>query len=102
MPTPKNSNRDILFWGLLASGTFLNFPATLVIVICVINYLYGREQARQHPWETVLSSDQTFSHYRYTFLPPWTGFEIAILVIWLLGVLLIATAGAVLANSKKS
>ena len=67
------------------------FAGSLIVIgICIVNYLYNKFQAQNHPIKTLFSGGQNLSDYGYNFLPPWTGFEIVVLLIGGIGFLFIA------------
>ena len=71
--------------GASCLGVLMFFGSLLTIVFCVINYFYNRVQANTHPWITLFSGGSNLSKYGYNFLPPWTGFEVTVLVIGAIG-----------------
>lgn len=68
------------------------FTAALcVIAFCWLSCLYNKIQSDKHPWETLLTGGSNLSPASYTFLPPWTGFELAILAVGFIGFVLMLT-----------
>jgi hypothetical protein len=76
--------------GLATLGGILFFGAIVTIVICLISYAYNKAQVQNHPWSTIFSGGQNLSSYGYNFLPPWTGFEVFVLVAGVVGFLLLS------------
>ena len=78
--------------GSSSIGFLMFFGSLVTIGFCLINYFYNRFQANEHPWITLFSGGTNLSKYGYNFLPPYTGFEIAVLVIGGIGFFIIAAS----------
>ena len=69
-------------------GRLMFFGALFVIIVCRINCKVNEARVNNHPFETILSGGANLSKAAYTFLPPWTGFEIFVLSTGALGAIL--------------
>ena len=65
------------------------FSALATVVVCWINCCSNNYQAEKHPFVTVFSGGSNLSKTAYTFFPPWTGFEVAVLLIGVIGFILL-------------
>lgn len=73
---------------ITAIGAAMFWGAVLVIACCVWNYFRNEAQLREHPMTTLFSGGENLSSYGYSFWPPTTGFEIAVLAIGVVGIVL--------------
>jgi hypothetical protein len=64
------------------------YGAIIIIAMSWINCCSNRNQIDEHPIGTILSGGANLSKMGYTFLPPWTGFEVAVLMIGFVGLVL--------------
>ena len=69
-------------------GIIITMAVAGIIGVSWINCLANRAKAEEAPWTTILSGGANLSDFAYTFFPPWTSFEVLVLVAEILGVLL--------------
>ena len=82
----QNSHRGAATINIL--GAVMFFGALAVIVMCRINCWANNNQANEHPFVTLFSGGANLSKAAYTFLPPWTGFEVIVLITGVVGFIL--------------
>ncbi|MCA9125129.1 MAG: hypothetical protein H6822_18605 [Planctomycetaceae bacterium] len=70
------------------TGWVLAILSGLIILYNVTQTRYNRQQIEDHPWITFFSGGENLER-AYTFTPPFTGFEIAVIAILIIGAIMI-------------
>ena len=73
-------------------GFLVTAIAGLTILYNVSQSAFNQRQINEAPITTILSGGANLSH-AYTFAPPFTGFEITVMAVLVLGVVMLAFGG---------
>ena len=72
-------------------GWVLAVGSGLIILYNVVQSHEDQRQIEEHPFITILSGGENLKG-AYTFLPPYTGFEIVVIAVLVIGAIMIYTA----------
>ncbi|MEZ6132410.1 MAG: hypothetical protein R3C59_27415 [Planctomycetaceae bacterium] len=72
-------------------GWIMTILAGLIVLYNVVQHHENERQLNEQPFLTLLSGGENLKP-AYTFLPPYTGFEIVVLAVFFIGIVLVITA----------
>ena len=75
-------------------GIIITVVVLGIIGISWINLAANEREYEEAPWTTILTGGANLTDFAYTFTPPWTAFEVIVLVFGVLGVAMIKFGGS--------
>ena len=73
------------------AGWIMVIISVLIILYNVVQHQENVRQVNEHPWITLFSGGANLKQ-AYAFTPPYTGFEITVIAVGVIGAIMIFTA----------